>query len=184
MVLEELTSGDLARATGQTVRTIRFYEEQGLLRPTFVSDGGHRRYDGEALERLRLILDLRELGLSLQDIGGLLALRSGCRSGAEFASRLREAIPAHIQQARRRIESLRRLEGELLGALETLEVLPQEPDMTCACAVAKQGGAPRIVRVLAQDGVCAHASAPAPHLAAPGNGTDAPDSPDAAYRGA
>jgi len=183
MELGGLTTGDLARATGQTVRTIRFYEEQGLLRPASVSDGGHRRYDGEALERLRLILDLRELGLSLQDIGALLALRSGCRSGEEFATRLRAAIPVHIQQARRRIESLRRLEGELLGALETLEVMPQEPAMSCACAVAERGGAPRIVRVLAKDGVCAHASTPVPTSSA--TAPDAPpDSPDAAYRGA
>lgn len=177
----DLTSGDLARATGQTVRTIRFYEEQGLLRPASVSDGGHRRYDGEALERLRLILDLRELGLSLQDIGALLALRSGCRSGAEFADRLRRVIPGHIEQARRRLESLRRLEGELLGALETLDVLPQEQAMPCACAVAQEGRAPRIVRVLAKDGVCAHAPAPPPKT--PENG-EPPDSPDAAYRGA
>jgi len=152
----DLTTGDLARATGQTVRTIRFYEEQGLLRPASVSEGGHRRYDGEALERLRLILDLRELGLSLQDIGALLALRAGCRSGAEFASRLREVIPSHIAHARRRIDQLRRLEGELRRAMKSLDVIPQEPTMACACSVATQGGAPRIVRVLAKDGVCAH----------------------------
>jgi len=179
----ELTSGDLARATGQTIRTIRFYEEQGLIRPASVSDGGHRRYDGEALDRLRLILDLRELGLSLQDIGALLALRAGCRSAAEFASRLRGVIPAHLAQARRRIEKLRRLEGELRRALESLEALPQEPAMMpCACAVASQGGTPRFVRVLAQGGVCgAHADAANEPPAAD---SDAPEGRDLAYRGA
>ncbi|HTP52096.1 MAG TPA: MerR family transcriptional regulator [Anaeromyxobacteraceae bacterium] len=180
MELADLTSGDLARATGQTVRTIRFYEEQGLLRPASVSDGGHRRYGGEALERLRLILDLRELGLSLQDIGALLALRAGCRSGAEFASRLREVIPSHIAQARRRIDQLRRLEGELRRALKTLDVVPQEPPMACACAVASQGGAPRIVRVLAKDGVCPHEPA---GEAAIVRGKDEGDS-ELVYRGA
>lgn len=177
---KDLTSGDLARATGQTVRTIRFYEEQGLLRPASVSDGGHRRYHGDALERLRLILDLRELGLSLQDIGALLVLRAGCRSGAEFANRLRQVIPGHIEKAHRRIEQLRRLEGELRGALEALEGLPQEPAIPCACAVARQGGAPRIVRVLAKEGVCAHDSAPV--VTAPG--AEGSDESGAAYRGA
>ncbi len=59
------SSGDLARATGNTVRTIRFYEEEGLLMPAVVSGGGHRRYTEDDLERLRLIGDLREIGLSL-----------------------------------------------------------------------------------------------------------------------
>ena len=67
-MLAALSSGDLARATGNTVRTIRFYEEEGLLRPAEVSEGGHRRYTEEDLERLRLIIDLRELGLALCEI--------------------------------------------------------------------------------------------------------------------
>ncbi|HVP69343.1 MAG TPA: MerR family transcriptional regulator [Anaeromyxobacteraceae bacterium] len=179
MQQQELTTGDLARATGQTARTIRFYEEQGLLRPSSVSDGGHRRYDPEALERLRLILDLRELGLSLQDISGLLALRSGCRSGAEFASRLREVIPAHVAQARRRIEALRRLEGELRRALQAIDGLDGTEGAPCACAVAIQGGAPRIVRVLAKDGACVHDPGGEPAAA-----NDTAEGLDAAYRGA
>ncbi len=178
---KDLTTGDLARATGQTIRTIRFYEEQGLIRPASVSDGGHRRYAGEALDRLRLILDLRELGLSLQDIGALLALRAGCRSAAEFTSRLREVIPVHVAQARRRIEKLRRLEGELRRALESLDAAPQEPAMPCACAVAGEGGAPRFVRVLAQGGLCAHAEALANEAA---SDVDPANGPDLAYRGA
>ena len=78
----EYSSGDLARATGNTVRTIRFYEEQGLLRPAVVSEGGHRRYTEEDLERLRLIADLRELGVPLSEIRTVLDLRSGCNTGA------------------------------------------------------------------------------------------------------
>jgi len=58
-----LTTGDLARATGETVRTVRFYEEQGILRPATISDGGHR---------------FRELGLSIPDVRALLAMREGC----------------------------------------------------------------------------------------------------------
>ena len=76
----DLSSGDLARATGTTVRTIRFYEEEGLLKPAVVSDGGHRRYTEDELERLRLISDLRELGLSLCEIRSILDLRSGCNN--------------------------------------------------------------------------------------------------------
>jgi len=178
MEQRDLTTGDLARATGQTVRTIRFYEEQGLLHPTSVSERGRRRYDGEALERLRLILDLRELGLSLQDIGGLLALRSGCRSGAEFATRLREVIPGHIAQARRRIEALRRLEGELRRAVQAIDSFEGTPEPPCACAVWNRGGTPRIVRVLAKHGECDHEGSEPLSVAGAADGVEA------AYRGA
>lgn len=150
-----LTSGDLARATGETVRTVRFYEEQGLLQPVSVSDGGHRRYDGAALERLQLILDLRELGLSIPDIRTMLAMREGCRTAVDFQRLLRARLPQHIAQARSRIERLRRLESELRQALDSVERDPGEgATAPCPCTVARQDGAPRLVRVLARSGEC------------------------------
>jgi MerR family Zn(II)-responsive transcriptional regulator of zntA len=109
----EYSSGDLARATGNTVRTIRFYEEEGLLEPTEVSDGGHRRYTDEDLERLNLIGDLRELGLSLCEIKDVLALRKGCSCVAEFAERLEKTLANHVEQARLRIERLERVQKEI-----------------------------------------------------------------------
>lgn len=151
-----LTTGDLARATGETVRTVRFYEEQGILRPATVSDGGHRRYDGNALERLQLILDFRELGLSIPDIRALLAMREGCRTASEFRSILRDRLPAHVTRARDRIERLRRLEAELRQALRSVSDEGIDPTTApCPCAVGAIRDAPRIVRVLARTGECA-----------------------------
>jgi len=150
------TTGDLARATGETVRTVRFYEEQGLLSPAMVSEGGHRRYDADSLERLQLILDLRELGLSIPDIRAMLALREGCRTANEFRSLLRDRLPAHLARARARIERLRRLESELRQSLRS--VAGEDGDAAtapCPCDVASSNGAPRIVRVLARTGECA-----------------------------
>jgi len=151
-----LTTGDLARATGETVRTVRFYEEQGLLRPATVSDGGHRRYDGNALEQLQLILDFRELGLSIPDIRATLAMREGCRTASEFRGLLRDRLPAHLAQARQRIERLRRLEAELRLALRSVADDEADPVAApCPCVLASTNGAPRIVRVLARSGECA-----------------------------
>ncbi len=157
------TSGDLARATGETVRTVRFYEEQGLLQPVTLSDGGHRRYDRAALEQLQLILDFRELGLSIPDIRALLAMREGCRNAVEFRKLLRERLPAHIAQARSRIERMRRLESELRQALSSVAENVSDPSsVPCPCTVASRSGAPRIVRVLARTGECGgkHAGLP------------------------
>ncbi len=152
----ELSSGDLARATGATVRTIRFYEEEGLLEPTVVSDGGHRRYTEDDLERLRLITDLRELGLSLCDIKSILDLRSGCHSAAEFALRFQQVLGAHLEAAQRRLEKLRRVKKELLDGLAAIqERLSSSGTEQCPCEVAEAADAPRIVKVLArQQGCC------------------------------
>jgi DNA-binding transcriptional MerR regulator len=154
----DLSSGDLARATGNTVRTIRFYEEEGLLKPAVVSDGGHRRYTEQDLERLRLITDLRELGLSLCEIRSILELRSGCHNAAEFAMRFQQVLVGHLEQAQRRLERLKRVKKEIFDALATLqERLSSAGVEQCACAIAEAAGAPRIVKVLArQQGCCEH----------------------------
>ncbi len=152
----DLSSGDLARSTGNTVRTIRFYEEEGLLKPAEVSDGGHRRYTEDDLERLRLITDLRELGLSLCEIRSILELRTGCHSAAEFAIRFQQVLAGHLEQAQRRLERLRRVKKELLDALAAIQDrLSSEGASQCPCAVADAADAPRIVKVLArQQGCC------------------------------
>jgi DNA-binding transcriptional MerR regulator len=149
MSVPELTSGDLARATGNTVRTIRFYEEEGLLHPAVVSDGGHRRYTETDLDRLTLIGDLRELGLSLCEIREVLDLRKGCSCVAEFASRLDERLSTHVDEARRRIERMERVRKEIERALVLIHghmdgrTSPRPCDHTCG------PDAPKILRVLA-----------------------------------
>jgi DNA-binding transcriptional MerR regulator len=155
----DLSSGDLARATGNTVRTIRFYEEEGLLKPAVVSEGGHRRYTADELERLRLISDLRELGLSLCEIRSLLDLRSGCYSAAEFALRFQQVLQVHVEQAERRLERLKRVKKELVEGLAAIQDrLSSAGAEQCPCVVAEAAHAPRIVRVLArQQGCCGHA---------------------------
>lgn len=156
----ELSSGDLARATGNTVRTVRFYEEQGLLKPAVVSGGGHRRYTPEDLERLRLILGLREIGLSICDIRDFIDLRAGCDTGAQFAVRFREVLLRHLERAEARLEQLRRVKRELRGALADIQQgLPQELAEACPCAVATVAGlgpGAGIVRLLAEDPSCCH----------------------------
>jgi len=152
-----LSSGDLARATGETVRTVRFYEEQGLLRPTLVSGRGRRRYTEDDLERLRLILDLREVGLALCEIRTLLELRAGCRTAAELAGRFQDVLVRHVDRARRRLERLRRVQRELSAALTAMRGrFTAEAGSDCPCAVAQRGGAPRLVKIVAEDGGCQH----------------------------
>ena len=64
--------GDLSREFGVTTRTIRFYEDQGLLSPT--RNGQNRIYEGRDRVRLKLILRGKRIGFSLKEINELIAL--------------------------------------------------------------------------------------------------------------
>ena len=66
------TVKEVSALTGVTVRTLRYYDRIGLLRPEAVTEAGYRLYGDAALERLRHILLYRELGFSLREIGTML----------------------------------------------------------------------------------------------------------------
>jgi DNA-binding transcriptional MerR regulator len=61
--------GELAASSGLSIRTLRYYDQIGLLTPSGRSDGGHRLYSAEDVRRLYRICLLRGVGLSLEDIG-------------------------------------------------------------------------------------------------------------------
>lgn len=66
------TVKEVSRMTGVSIRTLHHYDAIGLLKPTAVTDAGYRLYDGEATEKLYMILVFRELGLTLKQIGAIL----------------------------------------------------------------------------------------------------------------
>ncbi|MFC9915256.1 MerR family transcriptional regulator [Streptomyces sp. NPDC059862] len=87
------TIGELARATGLTVRTIRYWSDEGALPPVTRSAGGYRLYDAGSVARLELVRTLRELGLGLDDVRKVLA---GERTVAEVAAAHVAALDAQI----------------------------------------------------------------------------------------
>lgn len=64
--------GELAKATGLTVKTLHHYDEIGLLKPSGHTDAGHRLYTKRDLARLQQIVSLRSLGFALDQIGAAL----------------------------------------------------------------------------------------------------------------
>ena len=70
-----LNIGQVAKRTGVTVETVRFYEKQGLLAAPQRSDAGYRQYPLETVKRVRFIQHAKDVGFTLKDIGELLALR-------------------------------------------------------------------------------------------------------------
>ncbi|MFC7817473.1 MULTISPECIES: helix-turn-helix domain-containing protein [unclassified Streptomyces] len=92
-----MTIGELARATGLTVRTIRYWSDEGALPPVARSTGGYRLYDSASVARLELIRTLRELGLGLDAVRRVLA---GEETVAQVAAAHVSALDAQIRSLR------------------------------------------------------------------------------------
>jgi DNA-binding transcriptional MerR regulator len=88
------TIGELARATGLTVRTIRYWSDVDALPPVARSEGGYRLYDAASVARLELIRTLRELGLGLEHVRRVVA---GETTVAEVAVTHVAALDAQIR---------------------------------------------------------------------------------------
>jgi DNA-binding transcriptional MerR regulator len=101
---ELFTIGQLARRTGLTVRTIRFWSDCGIIPPTSRSTGGYRLYDAAAVGRLDLVRTLRELGLDLDTVQRVLAMRTTL---ADVASAHVRALDAEIRMLKLRRAVLR-----------------------------------------------------------------------------
>lgn len=148
-----LSTGDLARSCGTTVRTVRFYEESGLLAPLTRSEGNHRMFRGDAPDRLKLVMDLREAGLSLQEVRELFELKAAATEPKAAAAQMRNVLAARIAAANEKIASLRRLRDELSSMLGTLDecgrcTATDFPRACHTCDVMKDEELPRAVRLL------------------------------------
>jgi DNA-binding transcriptional MerR regulator len=115
-----LQVGDLAKATGKTVRAIHLYEELGLLKAHERSKGRYRLFTEDALIRVRWITKLQNLGLSLSEIQELVREQDGSGSAPAAAQKLREVYLKQLAETRHKIAALRELESELEDSLAYL----------------------------------------------------------------
>jgi len=117
---ELLTTGDMARLSGSTLRTVRFYEEEGLIEPVARPDRGHRHFAASQLRRLELALHLREAGMSIADVKQLFGLKSQS-TGPDKATRgMTQALQHQVGQLSTKIAKLKRLESELHQMMSTI----------------------------------------------------------------
>jgi MerR family transcriptional regulator, mercuric resistance operon regulatory protein len=110
IVEKGLMRGELARRTGCNLETIRYYEKIGLLREPLRDRNNYRAYDESHLSRLRFILRGRELGFSIEEIRGLLALVDG---GDQTCAEVKARTEQHLTDVRAKIADLRRIEQVL-----------------------------------------------------------------------
>jgi DNA-binding transcriptional MerR regulator len=108
-----LQIGEVCRRTGLSARTVRYYEELGLLPGVRRRAGGRRVYDADELERLRFIRRLKTLGLALSEIKRLNALYALGGSTHAMLEHLMELLAAHASDLEGRIEELAGLRDEM-----------------------------------------------------------------------
>jgi MerR family transcriptional regulator, copper efflux regulator len=128
---ELLQVGELAKATGKTVRAIHLYEELGLVRAHERSKGRYRLFAPDALLRVRWIVKLQGLGLSLSEIQGLVRDQDGSGSAPVAAQKLREVYGAKLAETKKKLEELSELHAELEESLAFLSTC----DTACESAV-------------------------------------------------
>ncbi len=133
-----LLVGELAKATGKTVRALHLYEALGLLRPHERSKGRYRLYSADSVLRVRWITKLQSLGLSLTEIQELVRSQSEKDSAMFAAAHLRDVYASKLNATREKIRELEHLERELVESLEYLSgcdiaCLPELPAGSCSC---------------------------------------------------
>jgi DNA-binding transcriptional MerR regulator len=106
-----LTIGELAKATGTNVSTIRYWEQTGLLAPSGRSEGNQRRYTEDEQDRLAFIRHARDLGLSVDAIRDLIDLSERPDMPNTEANRIATEQLAGIRE---KILRLKMLETELV----------------------------------------------------------------------
>jgi Cu(I)-responsive transcriptional regulator len=105
-----MTIGDLAKATGVKVVTIRYYEQAGLLPVPPRTEGNYRTYKTEHLRRLQFIRRLRDVGFTLEQVRDLLRLASNRNQSCADVDRITNE---HLVTVEEKIRDLQTLAAEL-----------------------------------------------------------------------
>jgi DNA-binding transcriptional MerR regulator len=121
MIDNHFQIGEVAESVGLSLRTIRYYEEIGLVTPSGRTEGGFRLYTDADVERLRLVKVLKPVGMSLDMLGELV----------ECVDLLRDGAAAEAGEAERRLEGViavalgqcDKMEDRLAAARDTLNRL-------------------------------------------------------------
>ena len=115
---ELLKIGDFARLAGTNLRTLRYYEELGLITPAARSQGGFRYFRPTDVNRVQLIRDLQELGLHLDRIGELVGTRLEVEDRSSLFCRVRQALIEHERLLIERVQMLDAQRGQVRAALD------------------------------------------------------------------
>ena len=121
--------GQVTAQSGISIKTIRYYEELGLLKPSGRSEGGFRLFPPDVLPRLAFIKRAQGLGLSLQEIAEILKVYD---QGELPCGEMKQRLEDKLIEIDRQIEQLLTLQAELKGLLSGWQSFPAlQPGTIC-----------------------------------------------------
>lgn len=125
MIDEHYQIGEVAESVGLSLRTIRYYEEIGLVSPSGRTEGGFRLYTESDVDRLRLVKALKPVGMSLETLGELLDAADNVAASSDVVrSEAEVRLEAVLAVA---LERCDQLEERLLEARRVLTELAGQP---------------------------------------------------------
>ncbi len=107
--------GELASKAGVSTKTIRFYEDSGVLPEPAREFNGYRVYDDEAVERLTFVKDAQSAGLRLEEITHILEMRD---QGVSTCKHTTAILERHLSEVDRQLKDLRRTRARLVEVTE------------------------------------------------------------------
>jgi MerR family transcriptional regulator, copper efflux regulator len=129
MLVQEQTKliGWVAKESGVPIKTIRYYEELGLLKTSGRTEGGFRIFSSDVLARLNFIKRAQRLGLSLAEIKDFLDIHD---RGELPCEHVQIKLSDKISEIEQQIQQLQILKLELKGLLSGWETIPENPEQT------------------------------------------------------
>ena len=132
--------GKAARRSGMAAKTIRFYEEAGLIAPALRTGSGYREFSDDDVRRLQFIHRARDLGFSVSEVGQLLSLWSDRERASAHVKRLALGHVTRIEAKMAELRSMRdailhlaeRCHGDDRPECPILDELAGEADAECA----------------------------------------------------
>ena len=131
-----LTTGQLAKAAGVNLETVRYYERIGLIAKPARTSSGQRSYSSEDARHLAFVRRARELGFSIDDIRALLKLAT---PGKQSCAEVHSIANAHLTNVQTKLADLARLEKILSATIEKCR-----DDVSPACPVLEMLDAPLV----------------------------------------
>lgn len=117
---ETMHIGELAELAGTTTRTVRFYEEKGLIEPCHRSSGGFRCYSEAQLTRMRMILSLKELGFDLDKIKTILFKRNTDDTAGKLAADVLNDLHGKLEELTGQIAELQAVREKVECTISSL----------------------------------------------------------------
>jgi DNA-binding transcriptional MerR regulator len=111
---ELVSIGDVARTLGLTTRTLRYWEEVGIIESSQRPGGGSRAYAPYMVRRIRFILKLKELGLTIKELQDLSVAYGDAKRTDNMIPRLLEILDIHTNKVDKKISQLAMLRKEIV----------------------------------------------------------------------